>query len=439
MLRSIRNRYKNLFSDIHFKELLTGSSISFLFKIVSMLGSYTLIWILSQKWGVTGVGYFSTYWTFLMLFSVIAKLGFDTYIVKKIPELKLEDNWQSIKLLYIQIAILICIAALILILLVAPFYSYIVKIFFSGHEFSFLLWSFSLFFISLLHINAESSKGLKKITEFAVLQNGSIYILFVIFILLFTKGFSFTDAINKGIFLSVTILLLVSFLFVRKNILRQTNAPVFFQNTKSLLAKAFPMLLANSLFLIMSWIDIIMLSALASPQEVGIYNTSLKIAALINFSLTAINSIAMPKFSELKQNDHDFKNLAQKSVLLSLAIALPLFLIFFFFPSFVLSLFGSEFIKGSYSLQTLSAGFFFSAASGAVIPILNMTGSEKEAKNIVSFTLVINLLLNSAFIPVWGIEGAAMATATSTVVWNSMALYHIYKKFRFIPLFYRKK
>jgi len=47
-----------------------------------------------------------------------------------------------------------------------------------------------------------------------------------------------------------------------------------------------------------------------------------------------------------------------------------------------------------------------------------MTGNQNIHAVIVFFSAVINVCLNAIMIPAWGINGAAVATCITTVVWN---------------------
>lgn len=152
-----------------------------------------------------------------------------------------------------------------------------------------------------------------------------------------------------------------------------------------------------------------------------------------------VNTIAMPKFSELKDKSSRFKFTAQKSIIFSLVFALPLLLLINIFPEYILNLFGQEFKTGVTSLRILSIGFFFSVLAGSVISILNMTGEAHKVKNILIISVVLNLFLNRVLIPLWGINGAAIATSTTTIFWNFISLIYIYRKFKFIPLLVRNK
>jgi Na+-driven multidrug efflux pump len=56
-----------------------------------------------------------------------------------------------------------------------------------------------------------------------------------------------------------------------------------------------------------------------------------------------------------------------------------------------------------------------------------MTGKEKTTMYVLVFSAVVNFFLNFFMIPAFGINGAAYATAISTVLWNLLAVIMIYR------------
>jgi O-antigen/teichoic acid export membrane protein len=50
--------------------------------------------------------------------------------------------------------------------------------------------------------------------------------------------------------------------------------------------------------------------------------------------------------------------------------------------------------------------------------LLNMSGHEKDTVVGSGIAVVVNLVLNLALIPAWGMTGAAAATTLSLVTWN---------------------
>ena len=64
---------------------------------------------------------------------------------------------------------------------------------------------------------------------------------------------------------------------------------------------------------------------------------------------------------------------------------------------------------------------------GSVIYILDMTGKQNVSRNILLFTAVVNIVLNWYLIPIYGIKGAAIATAISILFWNIIGIIYVKK------------
>ena len=63
-------------------------------------------------------------------------------------------------------------------------------------------------------------------------------------------------------------------------------------------------------------------------------------------------------------------------------------------------------------------GAYAYAQSWLTLLALTMTGHQRDAAASIGAGAVLNVVLNVALIPGWGLEGAAAATATSMIVWN---------------------
>jgi O-antigen/teichoic acid export membrane protein len=426
--------------DLNLVELFKGGAIALFFKIASVIIGYLFFWYLAQMVGAEGVGVFSTCWTILMIGTVLGKLGFDTSIVKFIAESMGKKFTHHIKPIYKNcILIVLTSSTLVAIVLIATAEP-ISQLFFKNTDYASLvrIVGISVIPLSLMNYNAESMKGLKKITAFSLFQNGSIYILTLLIIWIFNSHSMDNTTSIYSLLIALLILLIVSFwafhYYMQRLPRPENEKPKYNFELKSILNISLPMLLTNSMFLIMSWMDILMLSAFKTQADVGIYNTSLKIAALVSITLVAINSIAAPKYAELygKKDQAGFRKVVKQTSFLNFIISFPVFLVIIIFPTFLLGIFGQDFTAGVYALSILAAGQIFSSFSGSTIHILNMTGHEKTARNILLSTAIINLTLNYILVPRYGMNGAAMATTISTILWNLVSEFVIYKKFGFL-------
>jgi len=421
-------------------ELFRGGAIALGFKFLSVLIGYIFFWLLARWLGADGVGVFSTAWTILMIGTVLGKLGFDTSIVKFIAGSIGKGNPHHVPQIYRTSISIVGGSAIIVAIIIFFFAPQLSDLFFKSDKYIKLVRIIGVTVIplSILNINAESLKSLKNITGFSIFQNGSIYLLTLLLLFIFSsKGLNKQSSIY-ALSIAVAILLVLSFIMLNNNfktkIHGKSGQNLYVFNFKKTLRTSLPMLLTNSLFLIMSWMDILMLSAFKSEAEVGVYNTALKISSVIMMFLIAINTIALPKFAELYESGKfkNFERVVKQTTFLNFGLSFPVFLLILVIPGFLLGIFGAEFTTGKNSLIILSVGQIFCAFSGSVIHVLNMTGKENAAKNILLFTAILNFVLNYWLVQKYGINGAAIATAISLITLNLMAEIVIYKHLKFL-------
>lgn len=440
---------KYFLRDIHLKELFKGSSIAFSFKLFSVLLSYIFFYVIAKKFGAVGLGVFNTCFTILILTSVIAKLGLDTAIVKYIAQYVIKDNWRKISKLYYVSLFLIFIVGAIVGFLVFLFSEKLSLLFFENNNqrHLFQIISFTIIPFSITQLNSEYYRGLKKITAYSVLQNGTLYFIILMFVFFASNYYNNEEFLIYSLFITSVFLMLISTLFVLKgNYLFQSKEEYDSNiqggiNKRKLLSVSLPMLFSNSLFIVMTWTDTLMLSAFHSEDIVGVYNIALKIASLNTIALIAINSIASPKFSEIYSSEgkRRFKRIVQQTTILSWLVSFPVFVFILMFPESVLQIFGQEFLVGKNALIILSLGQIISALCGSTMIVLNMTGREKVGRNILIITVILNIIINYILIPRYGIIGAAIATMFSTVFWNLVSVVFIYKSFGFLTFPIKRK
>ncbi len=56
-----------------------------------------------------------------------------------------------------------------------------------------------------------------------------------------------------------------------------------------------------------------------------------------------------------------------------------------------------------------------------------MTGHEKESAQILAVAVTINIFLNYGLIPVYGLEGAGIATASTAFLWNAWMGWYVWR------------
>jgi O-antigen/teichoic acid export membrane protein len=266
-------------------------------------------------------------------------------------------------------------------------------------------------------MNVQAIRGLKKMVSYSFLNNVAITFGVFLFLVLFSV-FTASEMLPIYAYVSsVFILTMLSYFlwFNHKSKVSVVNSddemPL---STNELLTTSFPLLLGQSMMIIMGKVDLFMLA-----------------------NLMAINSIAAPKFSEIySSGDLDaLKKIVQQSTKTIFWISLPVLTLLILFPEFILSMFGEEFKIASFTLIILSVGKMVSAISGSVGTFLQMVGKQKVFQNILIFAAVVNIVLNYFLIPSHGIGGAAIASATSGILWNVLMIIYIKRNFGFYTIY----
>lgn len=204
---------------------------------------------------------------------------------------------------------------------------------------------------------------------------------------------------------------------------------------RSWLRSAIPLMFLGGMEIINARTDVVMLGAMQGSEAVGIYTVVNKISQLIVFVLVSVNSALAPTATGLyvRGQFEQLQQIVTQSARIIFLISLPIAGSLMIFGDWFLRLFGSDFLRGQTALTILSVGQLVNASSGSVGLLLTMTGHENYTAIGVGTSALLNVILNLLLIPSWGIEGAAVATASSTILWNIMGLIWVQKKLKLDP------
>lgn len=192
-----------------------------------------------------------------------------------------------------------------------------------------------------------------------------------------------------------------------------------------------PLVFLDSMTMINSQIDVILLGLMKSTGAVGVYAVAKKGAGLVAFILIAVNIALAPTIASMYAAGETDKlqRMITKSARVILIGSLPIAIVLILFGHwFLLFFFGQGFIQGEKALAILGAAQLINAATGSVGLLLIMTGHERDAAMCVGISALLNFILNASLIPRWGLEGAAVATATTIIVWNTLLTVLVYKR-----------
>src|SRR5690606_31133606 len=165
----------------------------------------------------------------------------------------------------------------------------------------------------------------------------------------------------------------------------------------------------------------------------GFFSTDEQVAAMrvaerggqfVVMSLTLVNMVIAPYIVRAHRDGDKvlLQNLARKSARGSFLLALPVagFLIIGGEPLIRIA-FGAEYAAISYwPVVIIVVGQLFNIFFGSVGYFLSMSGYERKTLKGQALAVVINLLLCTVLVPIYGAVGAAVSVAIGVISWNAI-------------------
>lgn len=370
---------------------------------MTLVGFVSTIYF-ARTLGASVLGSYFLFLAYYGIFTLVVDGGFGEAAVKRISE-GLDPNAFFTAFLFQRIAF---VAILLSILIIVR--SYFVDLNDSG----LFVWLLLLLVVSIFTggvMNGLYGRGKTGVRESCV-SIGQISKLFIQIIAIFL-GFGVAGL--AGGMLAGTIFGGV----IGLHFLDLKLARFGWSHIKSLFTFSFWLILTSGGGLIFAYADTVLIGYFLDNVDVGIYRIAFQMTSFALLTTTAMRTTLYPKISNWGKSGKI--NLVEmslaKAFTYSLILAIPMFvggvllgdkLLYF--------LYGATFAKGANVLMILLAVqianvfmFFFTMS-------LNALDSPKEAFKVSTIAAAINIILDILLIPIYGIEGAALATlATMTL------------------------
>ena len=421
-------------TDTHIREMIQGAGLTFMAKVVGVLAGLGTSLIVARFYGTEMVGVLAIINSVMGICIVFSLMGMDVAVLRLVPEYMQKYSASSVGCLHRKMVLIVICLALITSGVLMLFSPLLCRYIFHNTSMHFFITITAVFVVvkSLSILNIQVIWGLQKIKIYALMHSFPFILNFLIIAVLTFLLYRENNpvyALFSSILITSGVLFFLSFYLTGK---MESKSRVDYRvSYNSIIELSFPMFLTSAIFVIIYQADTLMIGIFRTESEVGIYTIALKLAVLTNFVLISVQSIAAPKFSQLYHGGEleQLKKVAQDSTRVAFWIILPILLISLVFGYRILGMFGQEFTAGYIALLILLAGQFVNVAAGAVNIFLDMTGHEKTLRNIMLFAGLLNIVLNGILIPIYHINGAAIATMITGITWNVMGQQYIKKHF----------
>lgn len=423
-------------ADLIRKAALAGGT-----RALGVIFSFGLFWLVGRHFGETGIAYLSIPQSMLMILRIVVSMGVGLALVRLLAQLSEAGNsgWMwSRYLTAMTAAIPVSIAAGLTLMLLS---GWIADSAFGNPE---MRWAVAatgaaLPFFTIGQLNAEVARGLKRIVASEVFRTlGIPFVAFILFAIWLARGEAGVNAPFQAYFCGIVVVAAISVIFavltLRKK--HQRPPPGDRLGVQQLLTLSAPMMLGEFGVILLGRVDHLMLEILSTSEDAGVYGLVLRLSAIGLFIPAAIGVIAAPKIAGIYWSGDRaaFRRTAVLIARLMFAGALLPTVILCAAPGFWMGLFGAGFERGGWALVGLCLAGLVISSTGFIGSILNMTGSEKFYRNIILFALALNIVLNLILIPILGVNGAAISSLATVLIWNAAAVVHIRRKHGFLLL-----
>lgn len=192
-----------------------------------------------------------------------------------------------------------------------------------------------------------------------------------------------------------------------------------------LLRFSLPVVISSFLASLLTWTDTLMLGYFHQSYVVGQYAAAYPIAGGMLIILSSFGYLYLPLASRLdaddqrEEIDHIYKTITKWIYV----VTFPAFFTFVLFPADVVHVFfGDGYADAAVALPILAVGFFANAVGGRNRETIAALGVTKFLLVTNGAAFALNVALNLLLIPRYDVAGAAVASATSYVLLNVLAL-----------------
>jgi O-antigen/teichoic acid export membrane protein len=420
------------------KQLIKSGLGIILVKMAGTLLTFVLSIALARILGAAGYGVYSFALSMLMLLSIPIQSGIPTLAVREVARSLVGGDHGTIKMIWSWANRIVLGYFTALCLMVAVF------MFFSGgwveseRFYVFLAGILAIPLISLTLMQSAIVRGIGKIV-LGVISDGfirpfiNLLLVLTVFLILTPMELTAVEAMLLYM-MSVAMGFLISLLILGKSTNRFVGAngkgKVFPERWRSSLAS---LTVVGGVQLMFGYSDILIIGFYYGDAQIGLYKVAVQLSLLVSFVLTILNQMLQPYFSSMYASS-ETKRLQDlvlfSSIIIFTAAAIPAISFLLFSEELLALIYGEEYLSGAIALQILVIGQLANSAFGSVGALLNMTGHERDSMKGMLLAIVVNVSLNFILIPKFGIEGAAVSSALSFVIWNYVLRYFVKKRLK---------
>jgi O-antigen/teichoic acid export membrane protein len=429
------------------KFIAKSSIIVFVGVFLSKFITYIYRIVIARYFDPEVYGLYSLASIVLNLFVVVSSIGLIKGLERFVPFYRGQKKIDKIKYLIKTLKIILIFSSIFfgaILYLSSSFIS--INIFHNENLTSFLkIFSILVPLTNLSYIFLHTLRVYERIASYSFIWNILQNFVKVGALILFIFWGLETNAIIFSYSLGILSMLLVAYILCRFKLPEIFKKYKLKKEEKSKIKKevffySWPLMFSSLIMVLFYWIDSLLLGYFIGVGDVGIYNAATPLVGLMSFFPAMFAQFFLPLIAKEfgRKKFGVIKELSKQVGKWIFILNLPLFFIMFLFPTTLIRiLFGEQYILASSVLQILAVGGFVSSLVFLSTDLISMIGKSKMILVNIICASILNVFLNIILIPKYGLNGAAIATAITTILLSILLLIEVKYYVHLIPL--RKK
>ncbi len=406
--------------------------VAFVIRVMSAAIAFGSQIVLARMMGDFEYGIFVFVWVLVVLVGNLSCLGFHAAQVRFLPHYQALNLRAEIRGLTTTARIFAMVSAS----LVALTGFMLLKLFENQVEPYYVVPLFIAFLILPMVALGDAMEGTARAHSWGVTALGPTYLVRPVLILVFMGaavylGAPATAETAMVTSLAATYVTTVSQFFNINRLVNRTHerGPMVI-NFFAWFKLAIPLFLIEGFSFLLTNSDVVVVGLFMEPRDVAIYFAASKTMALVQFVNFSVKAASAPRFSALiAGNDRNaLAQFAGQTVRWAFWPGLLVGLAALASGHLLLGMFGPTFISGYDLMIILFAGILAKASVGPGEALLAMAGQQTLCVKLYAAALLVNIALNVILIPIFGLEGAACATAAAMMV--EALLLHVFVRRR---------
>ncbi len=394
---------------------------AFSIKIVGAVLSFGFTILLARAYGPAGVGQFGLAVTTLLIASTAALLGTDYILIRTVAgDIRIDRRDLARGAIRTVAAMVVVTSIAIAVVLTLGGVPLLERLYESpGDGLVLRAVTFGVIPITLIRIVSSALRSSGRVLFAQILDGPASMALAIATVAVLHVLAVPTTVVSAGIAYVAAIAICVAIgAAVQWRDMRDwphTHVPLL-----PILAQGWPILCVVLVGYSIDWLILTLLATHHSAVEVGIFRTAWQVTSIFNLIIVSFDAVAGPRIAAAHRIG-DLSGIARtwrQAVAIILALSLPLFVLTLAFPGLVMQLFGSEFAEGTTVLRILSVAQLINVLTGPIGSVLIMTGGERYSLGNSLLSLGVALLTALTLIPLYGLTGAAIASALTLSVRN---------------------